>query len=185
MLYRSEEMEARALMQVAAQMCAAARTAPKATGKDIIYTLVLTREEKELLAKKMEEISERDFIGKGRLWYQRDAGNLRTAQAVVLIGAKRTCRGVKNCGYCGFKDCGECMEAGGLCAFVPLDLGIAISSALCAAADARVDNRVMMSIGKAAEEMQYIKEDILWQGIPLSVMGKNVFFDRGNEHDGK
>ena len=32
--------------------------------------------------------------------------------------------------------------------------------------EGEVDNQVMMSIGKAAEEMQYAKEDIFWHGIP-------------------
>lgn len=182
MLYGSKEMEERALLEVAAEMCAAARTAPKATGKDTIYTMVLTGEEKDRLAQKMDEIGERDFSDKGVSWYKRDAMNLRNAQAVVLIGAKRAVRGVRNCGYCGFGDCAGCKKAGGVCAFVTLDLGIALSSAMCTAADARVDNRVMMSIGKAAEEMKYIEEDIFWHGIPLSITGKNVFFDSGKEH---
>ncbi|MGF0033214.1 DUF2148 domain-containing protein [Bariatricus sp. SGI.154] len=57
-----------------------------------------------------------------------------------------------------------------------------VAAEMCAAADARVDNRVMMSIGKATEEMKYSEEDIFWHGIPLSITGKNVFFDRGKEH---
>lgn len=175
-------MEETALLQVAAEMCAAARTAPKATGRDTIYTLVLTGEEKDQLAQKMDEIGERDFSDKGFSWYKRDAVNLRNAQAVALIGAKRATRGVGNCGYCGFGNCVGCKKAGGTCAFVTLDLGIALSSAMCTAANARVDNRVMMSIGKAAEEMKYLEEDIFWLGIPLSITGKNVFFDRGKEH---
>lgn len=182
MLYGSNEMEGKALLQVAAEMCAAARTAPKATGKDTIYTMVLTGKEKELLAQKMDEIGEREFADQGVSWYKRDAKNLRIAQAVVLIGAKREVRGVSNCGYCGFGNCAGCKKAGGMCTFVSLDLGIALPSAMCAAADARVDNRVMMSIGKAAEEMKYSEEDIFWHGIPLSITGKNVFFDRGKEH---
>lgn len=182
MLYGSNEMEEKALLQVAAEMCAAARTAPKATGKDTVYTLVLTGEEKEQLAQKMDEIGERDFPDKGQSWYKRDAMNLREAQAVVLIGTKRAVRGVSNCGYCGFGDCGGCESAGAVCAFVGIDLGIALSSAMCVAADARVDNRVMMSIGKAAEEMHYSEEDIFWHGIPLSIKGKNIFFDRKRKH---
>lgn len=41
MLYNSETMENQALLHAAAQMCAAARTAPKARGIDRIHTLVL------------------------------------------------------------------------------------------------------------------------------------------------
>lgn len=50
MLYQSDAMEEQAVMQTAARMCAAARTAPKANGKDTIHTIVLTGEEKEELA---------------------------------------------------------------------------------------------------------------------------------------
>lgn len=178
MMYTSNETETNGLMQAAALMSVAARTAPKAIGKDTIHTLLLTGEEKELLARKMEELGDRDFPDRGASWYKRDAANLRAAQAVLLIGAERACRGVKNCGYCGFENCAGCQAAGGVCAFVTLDLGIALSSALCAAADMRVDNRVMMSVGKAAEEMHYTEKNIMWQGIPVSVSGKNIFFDR-------
>lgn len=178
MMYTSNEMENNGLMQAAALMSVAARTAPKAIGKDTIHTLILTGDEKELLAQKMDELGELNFPDHGASWFKRDASNLRAAQAVILIGAERACRGVGNCGYCGFGDCAGCQAAGGVCAFVSLDLGIALSSALCTAADMRIDNRIMMSIGKAAEEMHYIPENIMWQGIPVSVSGKNIFFDR-------
>ena len=46
MIYQSNELEEKAVLQIAANMCAAARTAPKAHGKDLIHTLVLTNEEK-------------------------------------------------------------------------------------------------------------------------------------------
>lgn len=178
MLYRSKETEYNGVLQAANQMCIAARTAPKAVGKDIIYTLILTDEDKDKLADKMEELGENNFEDKGLAWFKRDAANLRAAQCVVLIGAKRSYRGVGYCGYCGYKNCADCKKAGGLCAFVALDLGIALSSAVSVAAEQKIDNRIMMSIGKAAENMHYTDEDILWQGIPLSVSGKNIFFDR-------
>lgn len=178
MLYYSDQMEEQALLQTAAQMCAAARTAPKATGKDVIYTMVITGEEKAALVAKMREFGERNFPNKGVAWYERDAYNVHRSQAVVLIGAKRSYRGISHCGYCGNKDCAACKEAGGTCVFASIDLGIAISSAVSIAADARIDTRIMMSIGKAAEEMRYLDEDILWMGIPLSISGKSIFFDR-------
>ncbi len=178
MLYQSKEMEKQALLQVAAQMCTAARTAPKAKGIDEILTLVLTGEEKDALADKMEEIGLRDW-GEGKnKWFKRDSENLRKAQAVVLIGTRKTYRGVQNCGFCGYADCKGCMNAKGACFMVAMDLGIAIGSACAIAADLRVDNRVMFSVGQAAMEMDYGYGDVLWQGIPLSIAGKNVFFDR-------
>ena len=57
MIYRSEQMEEQAVLQAAAQMCAAARTAPKAKGIDEICTVVLTLRKK--WKKSEKEISER------------------------------------------------------------------------------------------------------------------------------
>lgn len=45
-----------------------------------------------------------------------------------------------------------------------------------------VDNRIMFSVGKAAAEMGYA-ENVLWLGIPISISGKSIFFDRGIFHD--
>lgn len=178
MHYTSAQMEERAIMETAAGMCAAARTAPKTRGVDNILTLVLTGQEKDALADKMDAIGLREF-GQNTGHFPRDAKNLRAAQAVVLIGVKRAYAGLPYCSFCGFKNCGECKEAGARCAFNTIDLGIALCSAAAVAADERVDNRIMFSIGKAAEEMGYSNEDsVLWHGIPLSIAGKNVFFDR-------
>ena len=60
-----------------------------------------------------------------------------------------------------------------------VDLGIAIGSAVSVAADLRVDNRVMYSVGKAALNIGILGEDVkIAYGIPLSISGKNPFFDR-------
>ncbi len=182
MIYDSRNMEEQAVLQTAAQMCAAARTAPKAHGKDTIHTLVLTGEEKEALAQKMEEIGNRLMGEKSSTWYGRDAANVRSAQAVVLIGAEKAYRSVPNCGYCGFVNCAACKTAGGRCAFACVDLGIAVSSAVNAACLAHMDNRIMFSIGRTVEEMAY-HGHCQWLGIPLSVSGKSIFFDRGIFHD--
>ena len=61
MLYTSDYLEEKAVLNAAAKMCAAARTAPKAHGKDILHTIVLTGDEKELLAKKMEAVGTRKW----------------------------------------------------------------------------------------------------------------------------
>lgn len=182
MMYDSRQMEEKAVMQTAASMCAAARTAPKAHGKDIIHTLVLTGEDKERLARKMEEVGLRLMGDKMPTWYGRDADNLRKAQAVVLIGADDKPLKVPNCGYCGFTNCQGCEEKGGNCSFAYVDLGIAVSSAVSVAGAADIDSRIMFSVGKAAMEMDFEK-DVLWLGIPISVSGKNIFFDRGIFHD--
>ena len=183
MIYHGHAMEEQAVLQTAAKMCAAARTAPKAHGKDTILTLVLTGEDKDRLAKEMESLGYEIMGDKMNTWYGRDANNVRNAQAVVLIGAAKKYRGVPNCGYCGLGDCGSCKSSGGNCAFAYVDLGIAVSSAVNAAASDKVDCRVMFSIGKTAMQLSFVDEDVLWLGIPLSVSGKNIFFDRNIFHD--
>ena len=83
------------------------------------------------------------------------------------------------CQFCGFENCKACLDAGGKCAYTAMDLGIAIGAAVSVAADARVDNRVMFSAGRAAMEMKLLGEKVCQMvGIPLSVSGKSPFFDR-------
>ena len=177
MMFSEKQMEEKAVMNTASRMCAAARTAPKARGIDNIITLVITGKEKDALADKMDAINEREFEGTSTI-FPRDAKNLRLAQAVVLIGVKRIYAGLKFCSFCGFENCDKCKEAGGRCAFNMIDLGIALGSAVSVAADDRVDNRIMYSIGKAAAEMNYADDSVVWHGIPVSLSGKNIFFDR-------
>ncbi len=177
MKYDSMQMEERAVLETAARMCAAARTAPKAKGLDRIVTLVLTGGEKNALADRMHEVANREF-GDAPTTFHRDAENLRAAAAVVLIGIRPAQRGLAFCSLCGFENCAACAKAGGRCCFDGIDLGIALGSAAAAAADDRVDSRIMYTVGKAAEEMSYAEESVIWHGIPLSVTGKSVFFDR-------
>lgn len=177
MRYNAEDLEHKAVLDTAALMCAAARTAPKTKGLDNIVTLVLTGEDKDLLCDTMVAIGH-EVYGDADTHYVRDAANVRKAQAVVLIGVKRHRYGLPNCGMCGFINCDACAAANANCAFAPIDLGIALGSAVSVATDLRIDNRIMFSIGKAAEKLQLLEGSIIWQGIPLSVSGKNVFFDR-------
>lgn len=176
MIYKSEEMEVTAAVTAAMQMCAAARTAPKARGIDQIHTMVLTGEEKETLADRLEQMGKEQDTA----FYVRDAGNLRKAQALVLIGVKEGKRGLgEGCGYCHFGSCAGCTKANGTCVFDSIDLGIAIGSAAALGEDLRVDTRVMYSIGKAAIAMDLFdgKAQIV-MGMPVSVSGKSPFFDR-------
>ena len=141
MFIQEKQAEAEAVIQTAKSMCQAARTAPKAKGMDFVHTAILTDEEKKKLGDEMD----------------RDADNLRKAQAVVLIGQENAVHGLnEGCQFCGFKNCKTCLEAGGNCAYTSMDLGIAIGSAVSVATDARVDNRVMFSIGRAAMEMKLL-----------------------------
>ncbi len=169
-------MEENAVLDVAQIMCASARTAPKAKGLDNIVTLVLTGDDIIALADKMEEIDERNN-GDNRTFFTRDANNLRVSQAVVLVGVKQFYYGL-NCKYCGFDSCAACKDANGACVFGDIDLGIAVGSAVKAAADLNVDTRVMYSAGKCVKEMDYACEDVIYLALPRSVSGKSPFFDR-------
>ena len=176
MMFSSNDMEMRAAMSAAERVCAAARTAPKACGIDHLVTLVLTDADKDAVAAKMEQLSEE--MGAGFL--MRDAGNVRAAQVLVLFGMKENVRGLGEiCGYCHYKDCAACRNANGVCVYDPMDLGIALGSAAAAAADCRVDSRILFSAGRAAMEMGVMGEGVSMAcGLPLSISGKSPFFDR-------
>ena len=175
MIIKSNDAEMAAVLATAERMCAAARTAPKTCGIDMVLTGILTEDDIEKIAVKMEEMG----AELNRPFFARNAESIRSALAIVLIGIKKHHYAL-NCGYCGYKTCAECREAGGMCIFATTDLGIAMGSAVAAAADDRIDNRIMYSIGRAVDVMPEYNggEDAIWMGIPLSVTGKSPFFDR-------
>ena len=163
------------LLEVARKICIAARTAPKGKGTDNLIILVLTETEKDEVAQEMQRIGEETGVA----FFVRDAGNVRSAGVLVLLGTKINTLGVPNCGFCGFKDCAENEKNNSICAFNTGDLGIAIGSAVSAAADSRVDNRVFFSAGRAAVNLGLLGPEVnIAYGIPLSVSGKSIFFDR-------
>jgi uncharacterized ferredoxin-like protein len=175
MLQLNPETTLEFLLRAAEQICAAARTAPKARGRDLLVTAIIAGSEKDRLVAGMREISRRDEVA----FVERDAGNIEGAHIVVMIGSRLEPVGLPHCGFCGFADCQSLLAAGGVCSFNSGDLGIAIGSAVSKAADLRLDNRIMYSAGKAALELGMLGEEIrLAFGIPLSVSGKNPFFDR-------
>ena len=58
-----------------------------------------------------------------------------------------------------------------------LDMGIALGSAAKTAGMLNVDNRIMYRVGAVARDMGIVDWDFV-MGIPLSVTGKNIYFDR-------
>jgi uncharacterized ferredoxin-like protein len=172
MLKTSKQAEDSAVIALANSICAAIRTAPKGCGMDSLESCILTGEEKDKVSAEMRKIGE--TMGA----FMRDAGNLDKSTAVVLVGTKHIPRGLKICGKCGYANCAECTEKGGMCMFSQVDLGIALGSAVSMAADARIDNRIMYTIGTAAENLGFLPGYKLLMGIPLSVSGKSPFFDR-------
>lgn len=177
MLQTAKQAENAAVLTVAQQMCAAIRTAPKTMGKDYLDCCIVTGEELETLAQKMESMSQEY----NRPTMVRDANNLRSSTAAVLVGVKNVVHGLDQvCLHCGFSGCKACEEAGGECVFGPIDLGIAVGSAVALAADHRIDNRIMFTAGRAAMELGFLDQAYgCMLCIPLSVSGKSPFFDRG------
>jgi len=176
MIYKSQTIEEQAVLNAAAKICAAARTAPKGKGLDYIETMVVTAEHKDALADTMQRMGEEFGMG----FFLRDAGNIRASGAVVLVGVRENKRALNDiCGYCHFKNCADCAEHNGVCAFDAVDLGIALGSAVASAADERVDSRILFSAGRAALEMKLFGEGVtMIFAIPLSISGKSPFFDR-------
>lgn len=171
----SVELETAAAQQVAALMAAAARTAPKTRGIDNIRTAAVDDEPtKQKLISRMREIAAKE----GRPSLSRDAGNIEPSPALVVIGVEANTAGL-NCGFCGHPTCDALEEAGGVCAFNSIDLGIATASAVEVAGRHHIDNRVMYSIGRASLDLGLLGPKVKQAlGIPLSVTGKNPFFDR-------
>jgi len=176
MIIDSRASEMNAVMDTASAMLAAARTAPKASGVDRLRTAIVTGEDLYRLAGEMRELGEKFGVG----FMLRDAGNIEQCDAVVLIGTIESCHGLNEaCSYCHHKNCKECADNNGVCVYPPIDLGIAVGSAVSVAADRRIDNRVMFSVGKAALALGMLDEDTkIILGIPLKVSGKSPYFDR-------
>ena len=160
---------------VAEIMCCSAITAPKGKGVNLLYTKIFEGEEKDAVAELMEKIG----IEKGLSFFVRDAQNVKDSLLVVFVGTEVIPRGVPFCGFCGFEDCEKSTKAGAYCAYAVGDLGIALSSAVKVASEHNIDNRIMFSFGKAAIVGGFVPEKgKLGYGIPLSVTGKSIFFDR-------
>lgn len=175
MVNLNSETHPQSLFDLAQQLCIAARTAPKARGKDLLVTAIVSGADKSRLAETMRIIARRDGVS----FFERDADNIDGAPVLVLIGSRREAIGLPHCRFCGFDDCRAMADAGGVCAFNSGDLGIAVGSAVSRAADLRLDNRIMYSAGRAAVELQLLGPEVaIAYGIPLSATGKNPFFDR-------
>ena len=181
----SKEAEKEAVLEVARLMAVSARTAPKTRGLDSIKTLIIHGDDElEKVAQAMEQIYHEDAE---RLpFFQRNAEDVRQSVAILLIGVTGEPKKIElplNCGACGMnclamqkakkKDTGH--ARGPMCLMQGIDLGIALGSAVKAAADFNVDNRMMYTIGSAARKLKLMDADLV-VGIPLSVTGHNIYF---------
>ncbi len=187
--FKSKEVEKNAITMAAALMAASARTAPKARGVDSTVSLVLVDEDLEKLALAMEQkgTGKPEYLSSA---FRRDAHNVRNSGCVLLLGVTGEPKKLEqpiDCGACGFASCEHLSKArkqarmkdfvGPLCIFQAVDLGIALCSSAKLAADFGIDSRMMFTIGAAAKSLDLLDSDFII-GIPLSVSGKNPYFDR-------
>ncbi|MCL1912593.1 MAG: DUF2148 domain-containing protein [Eubacteriaceae bacterium] len=173
----SKEAEKQAIANAAFAMCAAIRTAPKARGIDNLDSAVLFGDDKSRISSHMRSIAQ--SLGDDGEIFARDAANVDTADALLLVGAQKKTRGLDSlCNECGYHSCQACESAGATCVFTSIDLGIALGSAVSLAADLRIDTRIMYTVGKAAAALDILGVFSLVLGISMSVSGKSPFFDR-------
>ncbi len=181
--------ETRAAGIVADLMVLSARTAPKGKATDSISAIVKTGDELKSLAEEMKRIGERDDIG----FFIRDAGNIESSDACVILGCQGGTTLGLNCGGCGYATCKEMTDAwskqeqnpnhnqpftGPNCVIKMADLGIALGSAVKTASIHNLDNRIMYSAGVAALSLGWLEECSVAYAIPVRAGGKNIFFDR-------
>jgi uncharacterized ferredoxin-like protein len=156
---------------VAQLMAISATTAPKSKGENFVKTRVLTGKVLNQRTKKKD--------------FDRDAKNVAESDAVLLIGLKKASVLGLDCAACGFTDCKTFQKqekesgefVGPTCAYRLLDMGIALGSAVKTASMLNVDNRIMYRVGVAVREMDLVDWEFV-MGIPLSVTGKSIYFDR-------
>lgn len=175
--FKDNDLIKQAIPELAKRIVIAATTAPKTRGVNNISSAIITADDITTLAEKMKQIGD----DAGNHIFLRDSQNLLDgAKAVVLIACKISPAGLQICGLCGFENCEEKKKHPDIpCVFNTTDLGIAVGSAVSVAADMRVDNRVMYTIGMAAKELNLMGEEYkIIYGIPLSASSKNPFFDR-------
>ncbi len=169
-----------AIRAVAELMEVAARTAPKAAGKDFIEIVTLYGVDVKLVGEQMLRMAEE----RNQPMFARDGNNVLASEALVLIGVREHPGVGLNCAACGFKSCGGMVQgsvetdfAGPNCSMRLLDMGIALGSAVKTASMHNVDNRIMYRAGVAARRLGLIKASAV-MGIPLSATGKSIYYDR-------
>lgn len=172
MILNERECRHEHVLQIGRQMMTAARTAPKGKGFDIIEVAMVTDGDITRLSEELIRLSDE----MGLKFFLRDAENILSAEAIIIIGTARKVHGL-NCFHCGFATCAEKPEDVP-CAINSVDVGIAVGSACATAADLRVDTRVMFSAGLAAQKLGYLGGCTCVMAIPVSSSSKNPFFDR-------
>jgi len=172
MILNERESRQEFFINAVRQILTAVRTAPKAKGLDIIEAVAVTGDDIRILSEKTKALGDE----KGLKFLHRDAENIMSAGAVLLVGTRAKEQGL-NCGHCGFSTCTE-KPAPTPCAINTIDVGIALGSACAAAADLRLDTRLMFSVGLAAQKLGWLGDCQTVFALPISISSKNPFFDR-------
>lgn len=165
---------------VAELMALSAVTAPKAKGQDYIEVKIITDPAVlNALSQEMFRYSEES----GKKGFRRDGENVKNSQAILLLSLKEAKPAGLNCGACGLPKCSmlKTVEgpefSGPLCAWRLMDLGIALGSAVKTASTLNADNRIMYSAGASAKKIGLIEGELV-VGVPISVSGKSIYYDR-------
>ena len=166
---------------VAQLMAMAAITAPKTRGENFVQVKLLRGQEVQQLGQAMIAYGQSSHKGN----FDRDGQNVLNSDAVVLIGIKDAAPATLDCAACGHETCSDLSAQaplvgefrGPTCAYRILDMGIALGSAVKMAGLLNVDNRIMYRAGVAARQIRLVDWDFV-MGIPLSVSGKSIYFDR-------
>ena len=90
MIYNERQMRTQSVRALAEAVMVAARTAPKAKGRDMVEVAMITDEHIEQLSNTMLELSAES----GMKFLLRDAANVLQAEAIIVIGIK------DEVGYC-------------------------------------------------------------------------------------
>lgn len=167
-------------------MAASARTAPKAGGKDFLEIVVITKEEDlKKIAAAMKEYAPKST---NEAYWLRDASNIENSEALLLVGLSKPATAGYDCGGCGYPTCAEFSKnrelkekemgyTGPHCVMRMIDIGVALSSAAKTASILNVDNRVQQRVGAAARAIGVIHGEVVI-GIPVSITGKSIYYDR-------
>jgi len=167
-------------------MAASAITAPKAGGKDCLEIVALT--DSDDLSRIAEEMRGYAHKSSKENYWHRDANNTENSQGLLLIGLAGPVTAGYDCGGCGYKTCVDFEKGrelkdfemgytGPHCIMRMMDIGVALSSAAKAASLLNIDNRVQQRVGAAARALGYINCEVA-MGIPISISGKSIFYDR-------
>jgi len=176
-IYNENDHKLNRSLSIANQMMIAARTAPKGKGRDTLEMLIVDGDDIKKLSQQLHVMGEKTQTA----FYHRDADNILHAESILLIGTRIETLGLNEiCQLCGFENCQEKEKHPNTpCVFNTGDLNLAIGSAVSLAADMRIDNRIMFSVGKAAQEIKLFDKEVkIVFGIPMAISSKNPFFDR-------